>query len=87
MPCMIVLSRIKKVIEFAKECQKLDINYNLVLALASKNYRKNKRHEYLIKYRKNKGYFLSKNSPIYLFGEVLVQKIYDIEGFKPKKTM
>jgi len=52
-----VLGRIKKVREFAKECKEIDIEFNLIIALISKNYRKKKRGEYYLEYYKKRGYF------------------------------
>jgi len=84
-----VLGRIKGVKEFAKECKEKGIEFNLITALISKNYRKQKHRERLDYCRRNskkRGYIMSDNSPGNLFDEILIDKIYNIDGFKPNKN-
>ena len=64
------------------------IKVSLLRYILSKRYRsekKNERKEYWRKKTQDLGYFSTANTPGDLFNEVLLDKIYKVDGFEPKK--
>ena len=80
-----MLDAIKKQFKIKKDAKKLGLSYSIPLVFISKNYGTNQQLKYWRLKAKNIGYLMTENAPGNMFNEILVDKVYDVDQFKPKK--